>query len=94
LQFSFLHPDWFAKRFYGCFTKEIKLRQSYLQQETVETIYFGGGSPSILSVSAIHMLDSVFRHFNISPNPEITLEANPDDMEPDRIRAWKQTGIN
>ncbi len=75
--------------------KEIELRSSYLQGETVETIYFGGGSPSLLPMEALkEILQAVLSHFKISSDPEITLEANPDDMVPDRIRAWKQAGFN
>jgi oxygen-independent coproporphyrinogen-3 oxidase len=75
--------------------KEIELRRTYLSQETVETIYFGGGTPSLLSVSAIRdILDSIYRNFSISPGPEISLESNPDDMDPVRLAAWKDAGIN
>jgi oxygen-independent coproporphyrinogen-3 oxidase len=81
--------------FTAALLKEIGLRRSYLHPEIVETIYFGGGSPSLLSISALReILESIFNQFNLSPNPEITLEANPDDMLPDRINAWKQMGIN
>jgi oxygen-independent coproporphyrinogen III oxidase len=75
--------------------KEIELRTDYLNQETVETIYFGGGTPSLLPASAIgDILESVCSRFTISPNPEITLESNPDDMQPDRLKAWKEAGVN
>jgi oxygen-independent coproporphyrinogen-3 oxidase len=75
--------------------KEIELRKTYLNQETVETIYFGGGTPSLLSVSAIRdILNSIYRNFSISPDPEISLESNPDDMDPVRLTAWKDAGIN
>jgi oxygen-independent coproporphyrinogen-3 oxidase len=75
--------------------KEIEFRKTYLSQETVETIYFGGGTPSLLSVSAIRdILGSIYRNFSISPDPEISLESNPDDMDPVRLAAWKYTGIN
>jgi oxygen-independent coproporphyrinogen III oxidase len=81
--------------FTAALLKEIELRIPYLNSETVETIYFGGGTPSLLPVSAIgDMLDSLYRNFTIGPYPEITLECNPDDMEPDRLEAWKQAGIN
>ncbi len=75
--------------------KEIEWRKTYLDQETIETIYFGGGTPSLLPDSALRdILDSVYHHFRISPNPEITLESNPDDMQPDRLQIWKDIGIN
>ena len=75
--------------------KEIEWRKTYLDHETIETIYFGGGTPSLLPDSALRdILDSVYHHFRISPNPEITLESNPDDMQPDRLQIWKDIGIN
>ena len=81
--------------FTAALLKEIELRADYLNQETVETIYFGGGTPSLLPASAIRgILESVCSRFTISPDPEITLESNPDDMQPDRLKAWKDAGIN
>jgi oxygen-independent coproporphyrinogen-3 oxidase len=81
--------------FKAALLKEIELRYPYLQDESVETIYFGGGTPSLLTLPAIReILNSLFGHFKVIPDPEITLEANPDDMEPDRLSEWKQAGIN
>ncbi len=75
--------------------KEIELRRFYLRDEPVETIYFGGGTPSLFSAESIRdILTSLFRHFTIQADPEITLESNPDDMETDRLTGWKQAGIN
>jgi oxygen-independent coproporphyrinogen III oxidase len=81
--------------FTAALLKEIELRMPYLNNETVETIYFGGGTPSLLPASAIgSILNTLYRNFSIAPNPEITLESNPDDMEPDLLEAWKRAGIN
>ena len=75
--------------------KEIELRSQYLNGEPVETIYFGGGTPSLLPFSSIQeILHDVLRHFSIAPDAEITLECNPDDMLPDRLAAWKGSGVN
>lgn len=67
--------------------KEIELRKSELldsarsDSEVVETIYFGGGTPSILQVSDLKLLiDAVYKNYNVVENPEITIEANPDDL--------------
>ena len=74
--------------------KEISLRSSEIN-EAVQTIYFGGGTPSILAPEAINkMLDTIKTHYTISSNPEITLEANPDDITAEKARAWKRMGIN
>ena len=61
--------------------KEIALRKSEFQYDAVETIYFGGGTPSILQIADIRLLiDEVYRNSKVVDNPEITLEANPDDL--------------
>jgi len=74
--------------------KEISLRSSE-STEQIQTIYFGGGTPSILATSAIeNMLEAIKIHYSISSNPEITLEANPDDITTEKAMAWKQMGIN
>ena len=74
--------------------KEISLRSSEIN-EAVQTIYFGGGTPSILAPEAIKkMLDAIKSDYVISSDPEITLEANPDDITAEKARAWKLMGIN
>ena len=74
--------------------KEIALRSSEIN-EAVQTIYFGGGTPSILAHEAINkMLDAIKSDYVISSDPEITLEANPDDITAEKARAWKRMGIN
>ena len=61
--------------------KELQIRKNELQNQTVETIYFGGGTPSLLTINELRLLiDEVYKHYNVSEHPEITLEANPDDL--------------
>lgn len=75
--------------------EELKLQQHYLENEPIETIYFGGGTPSLLSESQLRfIIDSLFKHFPINPSPEITLEANPDDLSMDKLRSLKSLGVN
>ena len=63
--------------------KEIELRKNEFENDVVETIYFGGGTPSILEISDIKLLiDAICKHFDVIENPEITIEANPDDLSP------------
>lgn len=63
--------------------------------KTVATIYFGGGTPSILETEEIrHILDALGSNFTITNNAEITLEANPDDMSAARTAGWARAGIN
>jgi oxygen-independent coproporphyrinogen-3 oxidase len=75
--------------------KEIELRKSEFQNEVVETIYFGGGTPSILEVSDLKLLiDTVYANYNVIENPEITVEANPDDLTETRISELSTNRIN
>ena len=75
--------------------KEISIRKDELGNETIETIYFGGGTPSVLSNEQIaYLIDAVYTHHTITNSPEITLEANPDDLSPERIAALSKSKIN
>jgi len=75
--------------------REIELQKSFLALEELETIYFGGGTPSILETEEIHdILNTVNKYFSISKNPEITLEANPDDLSLPKVTALKSIGVS
>lgn len=81
--------------FVAALLKEIVLRKDYLQDETVNTVYFGGGTPSLLSISDLALIiEHLTMHFNIDPQAEITLETNPDDITAEKARAWKSTPVN
>lgn len=74
--------------------KELLLRRNYLQ-EPVNTIYFGGGTPSLLDTTEIlQLLKQIRSTYPVSSDPEITLEANPDDIHPEKLSDWKKSGIN
>lgn len=74
---------------------EIALQKAYLDKEEVKTIYFGGGTPSLLSIEEINkILEVVYSTHHIGNSPEITLEANPDDITVEKLKQWKQSGIN
>src|SRR5712672_2187168 len=76
--------------FTAALLKEISLRKSYIKEEIVETIYFGGGTPSLLPPQTIYqILESVSSYFRIDQNPEITLETNPDDIDMSHLDNWK-----
>ncbi|GAL90518.1 radical SAM family heme chaperone HemW [Jejuia pallidilutea] len=78
-----------------CLVKELELRKSELQNKTIATIYFGGGTPSLLSVGELHMLiDTVYKNFKVVEDPEITLEANPDDLTSATIKALSNSKVN
>lgn len=75
--------------------KEIQLQKNYLNGETIETIYFGGGTPSVLEPDEINLLiDTITRLHTVSSNAEITLEANPDDLHKAKVQALRQTPVN
>lgn len=79
----------------SCLIKEIDIRKSELKNEIVETIYFGGGTPSILSTEEIQrLIDAVYQNFEVVENPEITLEANPDDLSEEKIIELSKSPIN
>jgi oxygen-independent coproporphyrinogen-3 oxidase len=74
---------------------EMEQRRDYLQGETVESIYFGGGTPSLLDEAEINNLLNKIRELHpLAENPEITLEANPDDLTPEKLAALKNAGVN
>lgn len=74
--------------------QEIKMRATTPIKE-VSTIYFGGGTPSIVDPEKINrLLDTIKSNFNVHPEAEITLEANPDDININNALAWKAMGIN
>jgi oxygen-independent coproporphyrinogen-3 oxidase len=75
--------------------QEILLRKSYLNNQSIETIYFGGGTPSLLSANELQvLLGEIVDQFDVSSNAEITIEANPDDLNPQRVKELRQTLIN
>jgi oxygen-independent coproporphyrinogen III oxidase len=74
---------------------EAEREKEYLGGETIDTIYFGGGTPSILEIADLELLlATIVKNYSIAPGTEITLEANPDDIAADKLRAWKDLGIN
>ena len=75
--------------------KEIVDRRSYLGDELVETIYFGGGTPSLFPTKYVEeILELLHKNYNIISNPEITLEINPDTIDKEKMFVLKQLGIN
>lgn len=75
--------------------KELLLRKEELKNEIVETIYFGGGTPSLLTVEELQVLiDTIYNNYSVALNPEITLEANPDDLSEEKIIELSKTPIN
>ncbi len=75
--------------------KEMELRGEYIDDDTLETIYLGGGTPSRLSGNDLERIfNAISRRFSITEGAEITLEANPDDIRPDYLSALRDLPIN
>ena len=75
--------------------RELVLRKSEYVSKEIQSIYFGGGTPTVLEVSELVMiLQVIYKHYKVSDTPEITLEANPDDLDLEKIKALSQTKIN
>lgn len=93
--FHFSTSFQYKKEILQALQQEIVLQKDYLQGETIETIYFGGGTPSVLEAAEINiLLDAVFTNFTVKADAEVTLEANPDDLHLQKILSLKQTRIN
>jgi oxygen-independent coproporphyrinogen-3 oxidase len=74
---------------------EIDLRLPYLKNKNIETIYFGGGTPSLLSEKELFLiLEKLYKTYNVSSHAEITLEANPDDLSIEKLKELKRLEIN
>jgi len=74
---------------------EIDIQKNYLGSQPISSIYFGGGTPSLLSEAELNrLMNKVHGLFSINTDAEITLEANPDDLSPEKLAELKATGIN
>ena len=81
--------------FLDALLKEIRLRRDYLEGEKVNTIYFGGGTPSLLSAEELgSIINALHECFDVAADTEFTFEANPDDINTFRLAAWRTSGIN
>ncbi|PKR82123.1 coproporphyrinogen III oxidase [Brumimicrobium salinarum] len=74
---------------------EIDLRKAELDNQIIETVYFGGGTPSLLTFNELsEITKSLHQNYDISDEFEFTLEANPDDINPEQLKNWKNVGVN
>jgi oxygen-independent coproporphyrinogen-3 oxidase len=75
--------------------RELVLRKEEFKDEVLETIYFGGGTPSVLETSEINdLIQTVYSNYHVTENPEITLEANPDDLSTEKLLELSNSPIN
>jgi len=74
---------------------ELEMRKTELQEKSVETVYFGGGTPSLLMKGELaSIMHAIRAHYQLVETPEITFEVNPDDATIENLIAWKEQGIN
>ena len=74
--------------------QEIEIQKNYLSQP-IQTLYFGGGTPSLLPMDDFHkILDKLRSVYSLDSNIEFTIEANPDDIQPKQVNTWKKAGVN
>src|SRR5690606_19987460 len=75
--------------------RELQLRKNEFKDEAIETIYFGGGTPSLLTIDELQLLiDEVYRNYSVTERPEITLEANPDDLSTQKTKELSASPVN
>jgi oxygen-independent coproporphyrinogen-3 oxidase len=85
----------YKERFLDALKEEIFQKKTYLNGTTVESVYIGGGTPSVLQAPELQaVLEELRRYFLLAENPEISLEANPDDLDPVVLRDYRTLGIN
>ena len=75
--------------------RELQERRHYIDNNTVETIYLGGGTPSTLTIGQLHAIcDTIYSNYPISRNPEVTIECNPDDLTPEFLEQLRELPFN
>ncbi len=85
----------YKEEYINTLIKELKLRQNYIEKKELKTIYFGGGTPTLLKPSELqYIIDEVSNIFTIKKNAEITIEANPDDINEQYVKQLQHTVIN
>ena len=93
--FHFSTSDKYKEKMVASLIQEIELQHDYLSDKRISTIYFGGGTPSILSAKEIEdLINTIAKHFDLSADAEISLEANPDDLSEEKTAAFSNVGIN
>jgi oxygen-independent coproporphyrinogen III oxidase len=76
-------------------TRELEWQVPYLAGEPIETIYFGGGTPSLLTDAELDfLLNTIYKNYPVAAKPEITLEANPDDLSLEKLTSLSKAGVN
>ena len=75
--------------------QELKIASTYIKGESLKTVYFGGGTPSLLDERELNSLfEAIYKHFRVEANAEITLEANPDDLHAEKVDIIRKSPVN
>jgi oxygen-independent coproporphyrinogen-3 oxidase len=89
------HAEIEEARYVSAFAAEIAATAARVPGRTVSTIFFGGGTPSLMQPETVGaILDAVARHWRVAPDAEVTLEANPTSVEATRFRGYREAGVN
>lgn len=93
--FHFVVSVWQKKEILPHILKEVESRREYLNGELINSIYFGGGTPSVLEMGEIaSILESIKKNYTIGSEPEISFEANPEDLKKEYLTGLREIGIN
>lgn len=85
----------FAEAYMACLYKEIEMRGKELKDKTFDTVYFGGGTPSLVDPNYIYgAMKKITQCLHLAPNPEVTIEMNPGTVNEEKIAIYKRAGIN
>jgi oxygen-independent coproporphyrinogen III oxidase len=93
--FHFVVSTWQKNELIPYLIKELEERKDYLGYEIIDTIYFGGGTPSVMEIIEVdQILESIFKNYAVSEEPEISFEANPEDLNREYLDGLRKSGIN
>jgi oxygen-independent coproporphyrinogen III oxidase len=93
--YSVTKRDDSIEKFVHCLIKEIKLNKKILQNSKFDTIFFGGGTPSVLTEKQVEkILSAINKYYNLDENIEITIECNPGEINYEKLKNFRQIGVN
>ncbi len=93
--YSVTKRDDSIEKFVDCLIKEIKLNKKILQNSKFDTIFFGGGTPSVLTEKQVEkILSAINKYYNLDENIEITIECNPGEISYEKLKNFRQIGVN
>lgn len=91
---SFVCSREVISKYTSCLSKEVELKQNLWEERSVDTIFIGGGTPSILNPDEIYKMGEIINSFNLSKDVEFTIESNPNSLTLEKLKAFKDIGVN